>query len=466
MRQVKTETLLRTIVLDYDESRTESDYEKELLKAYVDIHDKIAALKNRRGKLAYEYGLHEDQIEQGEKALAPVAAGIKGFLQEVEVIAEKIKSDEAMTNVNVRMTEFHEEFIDPFQQAHIEPVAETCKALHEEYKAYDDAVENLREEFHQYHNGACESLYNNYDNYALDLCAYDDDEQELRRELDKLWFNEEHAKIINRYNALMAATRAAYAGWEEVKRKMSEYYDDSGLLDNSLSVSCAQNKIEKDKQPIYLIPPGDKRIEDFKLNYGLLANRNTHTVTMNIPVEAVNKSDVFMLQEIIMLLQHYPKMIEKWIFSIEIVFLNRDEIEMQEDDWKGMHPPMRWFNKLNSMPAAIFFIQDSDARAYMLMGDLLADGKLVGEMHNDEQAVKVEGEMLQEVQNRLFTSCMFFLLYAHNTGFDPQPYIEALMSEFDAMFTYEDVVKDYEGKIKDNIQLRAVPLKDGKEQWD
>jgi hypothetical protein len=243
MRQVKTETLLRTIVLDYDESKTESDYEKALLKAYVDIHDKIAALKNRRGKLAYEYGLHEDQIEQGEKALAPVAAGISNFLQEVEVIAEKIKSDEAMTSLNVRMTEFHEEFIDPFQKAHIEPLAETCKALHEEYKAFEDAVDQMGEEFDKYHTETYGLLYKNYNDYALDLCAYDDDEQELRGELDKLQFYNEHDKIIDRYNALMAAARAAYAQWDLVGHKRNEYYDDSGLLDNSLSVSCAENKI-------------------------------------------------------------------------------------------------------------------------------------------------------------------------------------------------------------------------------
>ena len=97
----------------------------------------------------------------------------------------------------------------------------------------------------------------------------------------------------------------------------------------------------------------------------------------------------------------------------------------------------------------------------MLMADMVLDGKL--KVLEDGGAVMAEGETLEEMQNRLFNCCWFFLLYCHNSGFDPQPYIEALMGEFEAAFSYQDLLDKYQEDIKKGIQLRTVFEKDDNE---
>jgi hypothetical protein len=84
---------------------------------------------------------------------------------------------------------------------------------------------------------------------------------------------------------------------------------------------------------------------------------------------------------------------------------------------------MRWLNRMRALPCTVFFIQDLDARHYLLMADLILDGK--AEVAEDGNAVSLNYEMMQELQGRLCDACWFFMLYCHITGFDPQPYMTA-----------------------------------------
>ena len=62
MSQRTTEHTLRTIVLQYDDTKPETGYEKNLVAGYVLLHDKAAELKQQRAKLLYEYQLLEDKV--------------------------------------------------------------------------------------------------------------------------------------------------------------------------------------------------------------------------------------------------------------------------------------------------------------------------------------------------------------------------------------------------------------------
>ena len=86
------------------------------------------------------------------------------------------------------------------------------------------------------------------------------------------------------------------------------------------------------------------------------------------------------------------------------------------------------------------------------MGDLLADDKFVRE----GDRVKIEGELLQEVRNRLFNACYFFMVYCHNTGFDPTAYIEAILADFDFHITYEQVKEKFELDLAVGIHIQLV----------
>ena len=65
---------------------------------------------------------------------------------------------------------------------------------------------------------------------------------------------------------------------------------------------------------------------------------------------------------------------------------------------------------------------------------------------------------MQEVCNRLFSACIFFMIYCHNTGFNPQVYIEALLAELDLPVTFEMVQERFEEDLKNGIKIMSQPM--------
>lgn len=453
MSQRKHEHPLRTIVLEYDDAKPETDYEKKLISDFLLLCDKAVVLKQQGSKLLYEYQQLDDRVTDAEKALVPLSEAAPSFLKEATVLTQKVKDKESISNIYERMFELQEQVINPFHNEVLSPVADSLTALDEEYEAHEEACEKFWEEFEAFDDDSIE-IFKNYDNYSLDIVTLDDELEAFKEAMEHVDFNDDRNKIIDHYDLFIEAVNKAYDEIKETQRLLSNFYDDKGLLDKSLSDGVADGSIPKEQSPLYLMPPDDKRVESFPLSYGMLASSDKHTLTISVPQDVVRMGDTAMIQELIMQLQHFPKMIEKWIFAIDISITKHDDIAMEEDEWKGHAVPMKWFNKLNSLLCAIFFIQDSDARAYMLLGDLVADGIL--KPTQEGEAVIADGEAMQEIQGRLFQCCWFFMLYCHNTGFDPQPYIEALMAEFEAAFTFEDVKKKYDEDIAAGIQLRTV----------
>ena len=464
MSQRTTEHTLRTIVLRYDDTKPETDYEKNLVAGYVKLHDKAAELKQQRAKLLYEYQLLDDKVAEAEKQLAPITQTISAMLREAEAAVAARADDETINELSGRLSDYNSEVITAsFHEPVLNVIADISEQLEKDFENYFDVVENFWQQFEE-HENEDDELFENYDNYALDIVSYDDDRDAFRETAANLDFDDEHDTFIDRYNLLMDTVTKTYDEVRHIQQIISKYYDDSGLMDSSLSESVGSGETPKEQSPIYLLPPGHKQITDFKQNYGMLANSKRHTLTFGVPVDVVESGDVSLLQEIVMALQHYPKIIEKWIFAFDIEFEDSDGIKLTVDEWKGHEAPMRWFNRMSNLPCTVFFIQDLDARHYVLMADLILDGK--AEVVEDGKAVSLTYEMMQELQGRLFDACWFFMLYCHNTGFDPQPYIEALMGEFDAAFTYEEVEKKYLEDIAIGIQLRTEKKVDGREETE
>ena len=463
MSQRKTEHPLRTIVLEYDDAKPETDYEKKLISDYLLLHDKAVVLKQQGSKLLYEYKLMDEKVTEAQKVLEPIAATCKAFLEDMKEAAEKFKDKKKVDFVHDKLFHYNEDFIQTFHADVLTQVADECKVIDKDYDVYEDAYGLFWKELETNEMDSVE-LYNNHDKYALNISFFDEDQEAFRETVSNISIEEGRDKVIDRYDAFIDLVNKAYAEIKEIQRLAADFYDDKGLLDSSLSKSYAKGNADPKSRPHYLIDPADSSIETFRLNYGMLASSDKHTLTVSVPQEVVKQGDTFMLQELIMQLQHFPKMIEKWIFAIDVEIVKELDIAMTDDEWKGHAVPVKWFRKLNSVPCIIFFIHDHDARAYMLMGDLLVDGKL--KPAHDGEAVLAEGEVLQTIQHRLYEICWFFLMYCHNTGFDPEVYIEALMSDFDAAFTYEELYKKYDQDIAQGVQLKAVPQKNGKSLVD
>ncbi len=452
---------LRTITLEYDDTKQESEFEKELLEKYLDLHTKVEAQRNDLARMYFEYTEMDDRILYCLKAFKPINETLGNFLKEAEAIAKANISDnlELLRDLDERMSDYHDN-ITLFHDNIFKVVIEEYSKLWDEYLKLMKDDDDMTEVFEQYFEFR-RPLFEEYDKWSLDLGSYDKDEQELLGENPKFTdFLKLHSEVDMNYETLHLTVKEGYALWDEARKTISEAYDKENLLDCSQSLSYAQGTGDPKKSPLYLLPPGSPQVTAFSTQYGMIANSYYRTLTISVPMDVVKSGDVHTIQEIVLSLQHYPKLIEKWIFSIDVQFLNRNDIPMQDLDWKGVSFPMLWFNTMLKLPCTIFFIKDPDARSYILMGDILASNH---GLETTDTAIRLEGDVLEELCNRLFNACFAFLLYCHNTGFDPQIYIEALLADFDLPITYEQVHSHYLDAIAKGIRVEASPRKLGEE---
>jgi hypothetical protein len=114
------------------------------------------------------------------------------------------------------------------------------------------------------------------------------------------------------------------------------------------------------------------------------------------------------------------------------------------------------------LPFILFFLNDRDARTYFLIGDLIAEGKMIAEMETKnpkEHKIGFDEEVSREIAGRMFNTCVFFLIYCHNTGFDPKPYVEGILADFNIELTYDQVYESYMEKINGGFHFRALAQK-------
>lgn len=212
-------------------------------------------------------------------------------------------------------------------------------------------------------------------------------------------------------------------------------------------------------QPLFLVPPGHEIVNNWKANFQQLEQSNDELVfTVNPTI--VDSGQVAWIQQMIIALQHYPHLIERMVFAVKFKFMLVDDVavELSEDEWKMMPEVYRWFHAVSASPMAVYFINDPDARAYCLMGDILAGNnyKTHHDPNSKQTGIEFDMEQLQLIADRLFNSAWAFLMYCHATGFNPDNYINALLADFDMPFTAADVRKQYEEDVERGIQFRTV----------
>ncbi|MBS4028689.1 MAG: hypothetical protein KGZ58_08625 [Ignavibacteriales bacterium] len=211
--------------------------------------------------------------------------------------------------------------------------------------------------------------------------------------------------------------------------------------------------------PIYLVQPGNPLIAQWKQPFEAFARKDIHTFTIDVPPEAVDEMDVAMPQQLVIALQHYPHLIDKFLFSLELKFqqIAGSELYYQEDDWKSDDKYHRWFCKMGQFPLVLFFLHDREARFSILAGDILADKRVTVKKIDEQQEsyIGIVGNDVQLVSKRLFNACWLFHLFCHASGFDPKPCIESILADFDLPVTYEQVRKQYEEDVLKGIELRV-----------
>jgi hypothetical protein len=458
MTNKKIEHPLRTISFDWDEKKPEMPFEKELVNAYVKLHDELYSVDRKGSKVVYDFKEIEEDVPMLAKHFSPLKEKIKGFLEELLLVKANnnaaLLKDEGFAN----RIEAYDKQINQFHEEIYLVISEKVVAIEEDYKIFDADSDALNEKVEAFDEGIREMLDDNHENSSIDLCSFDNDEEEFKGAIDKLQeyvaFKE---KFIDEYNKVANNINAWYAEGARLQVLINEIRDDQGLLDSTISDSYANGTGEASKKPVYFMEPTDETVKGFKKQFGAIAASEVKTVVISVDVDVIEQGNNVMICELLAGLQHYPRLIEKLIFAIRIDIVDHDGLVLPEDQWKGLPPPMSWYHKLGSMPFALFFFEDHDARAYILMGDLFAGNRFEG----DGERVTIQGELLQEVTNRLFGACYFFMIFCHNTGFEPRPYIEAILADFDLPITYEQVKERFEEDLVKGIHLRMVRTNDG-----
>ena len=221
-------------------------------------------------------------------------------------------------------------------------------------------------------------------------------------------------------------------------------------------------------QPFFFVPPTDPLVAQWKSVFELFAKPENKAIELTINPDIVEGMDVAYLQEMSFALQHYPKVLEKFVFAVKFKFtqIADSELYYQDIEWKTQVKYYEWFFKLSAQPHLLFLIEDHDARMYFLMGDWLANGKVQAENNDqNESGVSLNAEQMNELGNRLFTSCRMFNLYCHRTGVDAQPYIDALIAEynFDETNMPEMLREQLEEDLSGKIKFRMVGKERGEE---
>jgi len=451
---------LRDIVLEYDETIPETDTEKRLIEAYIAMHDQWVDVVAPCGKLIYEYKELEYKADDIIKIFSPIEDKINLLHREAEAVL--LYNREAIMELEIKYINFHPN-INAFHDTYIIPLTKEQNKLDEVLFELEDKQQQLCMKETEFSSIQTEG-YNNseYKNYSLNTRSLNEDDEHFREVLTKiniLYKTREKELVV--YNSLMNITAKAYATMEETKKIISIGLNDTGDMDSTLSDSFAASNGDETKKPFYLYEPGDKKIESFKINYALLAHSTSRFLTLGVNADTLMEMNPGNIEHLIFCLQHFPKLIEKMIFSLDIRFEENDGTEIPKEEWRGREPYIKFLSILNRLPCSVFFFSDRDIRSYILLGSLISEHKGT---QVDEKTMAFEGENLEELCNRIYTACWFMMVYCHNTGFDPKTYIETLLDELDLpMVTYELVKENFDADLIKGIHIKAVPIVKDKE---
>jgi hypothetical protein len=57
--------------------------------------------------------------------------------------------------------------------------------------------------------------------------------------------------------------------------------------------------------------------------------------------------------------------------------------------------------------------------------------------------------------NRIFNACWFMLIFCHGSEFNPKPFIETMIANYEFDINYDDIYKAYKTDVEKGIQLQA-----------
>jgi hypothetical protein len=215
-------------------------------------------------------------------------------------------------------------------------------------------------------------------------------------------------------------------------------------------------------KPIYFLEQNNALIEEYKNIFDTLEFEETKKIAIDIDAETYRSKDVLNIQQLLLVLQHFPKCIPKFLFNIDFKFteITGSQLYRHEKEWKTDPNCQRWFNYMLGFPVVPFFFHDEDARFFAFAGDMLTEKKIevTKTLKNGKSLLVFSGENLALLKNRMFNSCWALLIYCHASGYDPQSDIEALLAFFDLDISYESIYEKYQKDVKEGIDFKVTGI--------
>jgi hypothetical protein len=446
---------LRTITLGYNSEASLSDFEGAALMEYQRLHNQALSVKTQLSTSLEDI----DFINKKLPGLKSNAHKLEDHVRLYRVVAGYKGNEASITDgQTLRPLDLLHKQQD-FQQILNEywgkrnSVVQNFETVKKDYDDLDNDYTTFRENYFS-------PIIQQWKNMEVDIVSLDRDVDSFCEELsaiDKLY-----QKVVTQWNEWInqdkennQALHVLYPRIETIFKSL-DFLSIFRYTGNKL-VDC--NSTGR----LFLAKPGESIVKQYRANFETIAAKRDNNLVLTVEPDVIKDMQVGMMHEIMIALQHYPGLIEQLVFGIDFHFMMMEglEIKLGEMEWKTKPAYYRWFCRLAESPVAIFFIKDNDARFYALAGDMMADGKIKArkEPHEKYTTFTPDGPQMQKIIDRLWHSCWFFLMYCHNSGFNPKIYIEALIAEYDMAFTYEDVREKYQEDVDKGIEFRVTKKK-------
>lgn len=203
----KFENPFYTLVLDYDETRVETDYEKKLVKKYLHFLNRQHSQRQTMIEytpLFYKQRLMVDDAKEAFQSIAALFDLL--FAQQDKINQTKVMAPEEYFKLRDEFASAFEAYQD-YHKTSVDPLRICMNNNERSFQKLFDWFENEKdgEAFSKFDDFAGE-LYKNYNNYSLDLCQYDRDVDNMKnawQQLNKEWdaFYELRQEINNESTA-------------------------------------------------------------------------------------------------------------------------------------------------------------------------------------------------------------------------------------------------------------------------
>jgi DNA repair ATPase RecN len=208
---------LRTIELTYNELKPFHPFEEEMLGRYTDLHNFVKQLYEEYNKVQTKFEHHDRNI----KRVVERFKAIKGRMSHLETGAKKILNsmlpDKAAAEKVLQEAGEFKILVKSFHHD-VEALAKESSNMQQIFAPLDHMDERFSEIFSEYKEFR-EELYDNSDNYSLDIERYDTDEREFIASLKNMSVKQNEFvivcnNVIDRYNLLIEEVEKTYEQWE------------------------------------------------------------------------------------------------------------------------------------------------------------------------------------------------------------------------------------------------------------